>query len=69
MDKFIKCHLILGVINFNHSEESCKLLVYQLKVLVFNERALWLRVALALATVLPGIFLPLSHRSLFPKPH
>ena len=40
MDEFINCHLILCVINSNHNEDSCILPVYQLKVLIVNERAL-----------------------------
>lgn len=30
----------LGVINSNHDEQSCVLPIYQLKILIFNERAL-----------------------------
>lgn len=40
MGEFINRHLILGVINPNHNEESCILLIYQLKILIFSERAL-----------------------------
>uniref|UniRef100_A0A480FK93 AP-4 complex subunit sigma-1 isoform X1 n=1 Tax=Sus scrofa TaxID=9823 RepID=A0A480FK93_PIG len=41
MDEFINCHLILSVINSNHNEESCILPIYQLKILIFDERALF----------------------------